>query len=118
MFHVPENYRRTSGKMKSTAAMGNNGLFEIPLEFGTAVCIASNGKGWEHVSVHMVLENGDQATPVWDEMCQVKDLFWDAQDVVVQFHPAETEYVNVHANVLHLWRPTKYRITTPPTELV
>lgn len=37
-------------------------------------------------------------------MCQVKDLFWDPEDWVVQFHPAHSEYVNNHPGVLHLWR--------------
>jgi hypothetical protein len=43
--------------------------------------------------------------PYWDEMEFVKELFWDEDDTVVQFHPAKSNYVNVNPNVLHLWRP-------------
>jgi hypothetical protein len=51
-------------------------------------------------------------------MCFIKDLFWDAEDVVIQYHPAKSEYVNMHENTLHLWRPVGKEIPTPPKELV
>ena len=42
----------------------------------------------------------------------VKDIFWDAEETVVQIHPKESEYVHSvgvgkekRENVLHLWRP-------------
>lgn len=110
--------------------------------------ICSDGSGaphieawqWEHVSVH-AYRGGDveshihhsflegtrpyttgrplqQRTPSWKEMAYVKRLCWDAEDVVVQFHPRESEYVNCHPHVLHLWRPRCAVIPTPPPELV
>ena len=51
-------------------------------------------------------------------MSYVKRLCWDAEDVVVQFHPRESEYVNCHPHVLHLWRPKHVEIPTPPSILV
>jgi hypothetical protein len=72
--------------------------------------IFSDGLGWEHVSV---------STPArWPEMCFVKALFWSPDDVVIQFHPAEAEYVNQHPNCLHLWRPQGVTLPTPPPILV
>ena len=56
--------------------------------------------------------------PTWEEMCKIKSLFWDEEDTVIQYHPAKTEYVNNHPNVLHLWRSIDQVIPTPPTELV
>jgi hypothetical protein len=50
-------------------------------------------------------------------MCFVKDLFWDVEEVVVQFHPKKSEYVN-NFRVLHLWRPTNGVFPTPPAILV
>lgn len=94
---------------------------------------------WEHASVHAYREslveqspfaaNGHRfnsglrrkiqtRTPTWKEMCYVKDLCWDGEDVVVQYHPRRSEYVNQHPNVLHLWRPKLGAIPTPPPELV
>ena len=120
MFHVPEKYRLVTGRMKSDASWGNNGAFLIPSkdrEGRQLAIIASDGMGWEHVSIHA--ERGKEScTPYWDEMCQVKSLFWDEEDVVMQLHPKRSEYVNMHPNTLHLWRPTGATIPTPPSILV
>jgi len=80
--------------------------------------IASKGKGWEHVSVsHFELKDKFDP-PTWEDMCFVKSLFWDKGDTVVQFHPKESEYVNMHPGVLHLWRPTRRKIKLPPSDFV
>jgi hypothetical protein len=68
---------------------------------------------WEHVSVS--LEN---RTPNWKEMCFVKEMFWDDEDTVIQFHPPKSRYVNTHPYCLHLWRPIKETIPLPPLEAV
>lgn len=65
--------------------------------------------GWEHVSVCPI--NGK--TPTWDDMCFVRDMFWEPEDTVVQFHPPKSEYVNIMDNCLHLWRPADGDIRTP-----
>lgn len=43
--------------------------------------------------------------PTWDEMCAIKELFFEPEEVVVQYHPAESQHVNIHPFCLHLWRP-------------
>jgi hypothetical protein len=120
MFHVPERYRIVTGRMKSNASLGNNGAFCIPspnFKGRLLLIIASDGMGWEHVSVHA--ERGKElATPYWDEMNYVKDLFWDSEDIVMQLHPKKSEYISLHPNTLHLWRPTSAEIPTPPSILV
>lgn len=87
-----------------------------------AIIKASSGHGWEHVSVHIRYRNGNgkvrMLTPTWRDMCFVKDLFWRKDEVVVQFHPSEENYINAHPNVLHLWRPLDAELPTPPTILV
>jgi hypothetical protein len=91
-----------------------NGFFIIELKHGQSVrVIASDGAGWEHVSV-----SRKDRTPTWDEMCQVKDMFWGPEDCVVQFHPPKSQYVNVHPNCLHLWRRVDSDFATPPMILV
>jgi hypothetical protein len=101
MFHVPEQCRVTTGPMRSDSSYGNNGQFWVKsLKFKRALMVqASDGMGWEHVSVSVY-----DRTPTWEEMCFVKNLFWDENDVVVQFHPAKSDYVNMHKYCLHLWR--------------
>jgi hypothetical protein len=51
-------------------------------------------------------------------MCFVKNLFWDPDECVVQFHPPESEYINNHPNVLHLWRNNRIRFPMPPSIMV
>jgi hypothetical protein len=113
MFHVPNEYRLTDGELASSNEDGNNGAFTIPFESFTLNVIVSDGMGWEHVSVSL-----SNRTPNWREMCFVKDLFWDEEDVVIQYHPAKSEYVNMHENTLHLWRPVDKDIPIPPKEMV
>jgi hypothetical protein len=78
-----------------------------------AKVIASDGEGWEHVSVSF-----PGRVPTWQEMCQAKDIFWNAEDRVVQYHPPESEYINDHPFVLHLWRPIDQDLPAPPMILV
>ena len=53
-----------------------------------------------------------------DEMCKLKADFFRDDEVVVQFHPAKSEYVNNLMNCLHLWRPTTKKLPLPPSILV
>jgi len=120
MFKAPEKYRLKTGMLASDSSYGNNGVFVLkfraPGGQPTIInCIASDGEGWEHVSVGL---QGRSIVPSWDIMCQVKDLFWDPEDCVVQFHPPRSQYVNYHPGVLHLWRPVNQNVETPPTILV
>ncbi len=117
MFKVPERYRVKLGKMGSDESYGNNGLFVLknPKLKRVLRVIASEGFGWEHVSVSL-----SHRTPSWPEMCFVKDLFWEPVDMVVQFHPVEEDYVNHHPYCLHLWRKCKTNdfCETPPIQLI
>jgi len=110
-FKVPEKFR---DKDYSTVSDGNNGYFVIPgASLGHhLVIIASDGLGWEHVSVSKKYE-----CPTWEEMCKVKDLFWDGEDVVIQYHPAKSTYVNNHPHCLHLWRPIGKDLPIPGVHL-
>lgn len=127
-FHVPEAARITDHPyLATTAAAGNNGAFTLasPEPGWELWMICSDGTEepdnpdfqWEHCSVHAA-NNSRLRTPTWKEMVFVKDLCWDAEDVVMQLHPAKSEYVNCHPHTLHLWRPKLQTIPTPPAILV
>ena len=121
MFHVPEASRlRTHPLLGSSSADGNNGAFFIgsPEPGWTLALICSDDEGWEHVSVRAVNDAGRSRTPSWKEMCWAKDVCWDAEDEVIQFHPRRSEYVNCHPHVLHLWRSTSVPIPRPEPALV
>lgn len=69
--------------------------------------------GWEHLSVSM-----PGKTPSWDQMCVMKNIFWNEDEACVEYHPKKEEYVNDHEYCLHIWKPTKVELPTPPTILV
>ena len=91
------------------------GAFKIKLEGSrlTFNVIASDGNGWDHVSV-----STEERCPKWNEMQQIKELFFRDDEVVMQLHPAESEYVNNHPHCLHLWRPHKQEIPLPNIAMV
>lgn len=60
-----------------------------------------NEEGNEHVSVSL---HGMKKLPTWEEMSEIKDIFWGDEENVVEIHPKKSEYVNI-GEVLHLWRP-------------
>lgn len=120
MFKAPEKYRVKKGRLASDKSYGANGAFYIPNAITKGrdlFCIASDGLGWEHVSVH-VENRGKERTPYWDEMNFIKDLFWDEEDAVIQIHAPKSEYVNRHENTLHLWRPIGVELHLPDKRMV
>lgn len=114
-FHVPEKFRITTGRYGSDSSYGNNGQFMVrSLKLNHPLCCqASDGGGWEHVSVSL-----PNRCPTWDEMNFIKDLFWDEEDCVMQLHPPNSEYVNNHQYCLHLWRPINQDIPMPDRRMV
>ena len=71
--------------------------------------VFSYGGGWEHLSV-----SRPNKTPTWDVMCKMKDIFWNDDEVCIEYHPKKSDYVNNHKNCLHIWKPIDQEIPTPP----
>jgi hypothetical protein len=109
-------HRVRSGPYASDDSYGFNGMFEFFVESTRVRCIASDGMGWEHVSVSM--PGHPSTTPKWNVMCAIKDLFWSEDHVVVQFHPRKSDYVNLHKGCLHLWRCLDREFPTPDPIMV
>jgi hypothetical protein len=124
MFHVPNQFRnRNHPTLHSEDSDGNNGVFIIPYQKKNILqyrVLASDGMGWEHVSVSIALPKHSMVLrcPSWEEMCYIKSLFWDEEDCVLQYHPAKSEYVNRHPYVLHLWRPIGQVIPIPDKSMI
>jgi hypothetical protein len=120
-------YRIREGQLASGDEIRNNGAFMLPpykagdqIMLGTEPfnnctlgVVVSDGEGWDHVSVSL-----PSRCPSWEEMCFVKDLFFEPHEVVMQLHPERAEYVNYHPHCLHLWRPQNRKIPTPPAVMV
>lgn len=105
-----DQYRIVLGRDKGDSY---NGFFKIKIKGETYTVIASNGEGWEHVSI-----SSKHKIPSWKTMCMLKDMFFEENEVVMQLHPAKENYVNNHPNCLHLWRPINSEIPIPPTYMV
>ncbi len=101
----------------------NPRLKKLPDSLGFEACVINTHEGpvdviftmdedgWEHVSVSPrgSKRDGVQPCPTWNQMCEVKDVFWDKDEGVVQFHPPEKYYLHGicgSTNILHLWKPT------------
>jgi hypothetical protein len=114
-----EAARVRDGDCGSDESYGMNGKFRLIGPNGAEMIIVSSDgydpivRGWEHVSVSLT-----NRAPNWREMSFVKDLFWDENETVVQFHPRSDQYVNYHPHCLHLWKNCKFEFVLPPTLLV
>ena len=113
-----DKWRIRRGPLSSDAG-DDFGAFFVPGPCGRDLkIIASSGDTslnilWEHVSVSLM-----NRTPNWEEMCFVKNLFWDEEEAVMQLHPPRSRWINNHNYCLHLWRPTNQEIPLPPDETV
>lgn len=108
-----EQYREYDREREIYGCTGDskNGIFRVMVGQRSFYCIVSNGGGWEHVSVTM---RNQKRCPTWDEMCAIKDIFFQPDECVVQYHPAQQDYVNLHPHCLHLWRPADGGFPRPP----
>jgi hypothetical protein len=101
-------------RFATSDADGNNGVFMIPQPgSGPLRVVASDGEGWEHVSVSL-----PSRCPTWEQMCLVKAAFWDDEDAVMELHAPRSSWVNNHQFCLHLWRPVDGAIPLPPSIMV
>ena len=114
-----EQYRFSWGVYQSKKG-DRYGLFKIPFEnrhlnIMVAPDFLESGvkTPWEHVSISL-----PNRCPNWKEMSYVKELFWDDEDIVVQFHPKKSEHVNMHDTCLHLWKWNEGEIPCPTSYLV
>lgn len=121
-----ERYRVRHGKLCSHTG-DTWGAFVIPRGERIYKVIVDDGRnpdvpeflrGWEHVSVSLMGQNNPTETPNWEDMCFIKDRFFEPEECVVQYHPPASVYVNVHPGVLHLWKPLFTEIPMPPQALV
>lgn len=139
-----EKFRVTKGALASTPKSGVVGAFIIPTNSISTLnktetlnqpghylqIISHDGKsgfyegkgegtGWEHVSVTVLHSpTGETYCPLWEQMAVVKQAFWTPEERVVQYHPKKSEYVDMHKDVLHLFRPLDTEVPSPPTDLL
>ena len=114
-FNFLNKHRVRVGHLASDESFGFTGAFCFVLYGAKIRVIASDGGGWKHVSAS--IEKSIEP-PNWKMMCAIKDMFWNDEDVVVQYHPKKSEYINNHLGCLHLWQPLNETVPTPPKSFV
>lgn len=63
---------------------------------------ANNYPDQEYKRVFMYV---DFRCPTWPEMVELANMFFNPGEIVIQFHPIASEYVNETKTALHLWEP-------------
>src|SRR6187399_954476 len=92
------------------------GVFMVPSihrERGMLRVVASDGDGWDHVSV-----SREDRTPTWEEMEQIFRLFFQSTETAFQLHVPAPDHINAHPYCLHLWRPHDVAIPRPDADMV
>jgi hypothetical protein len=99
-----------------------HGFVDWPGFKGTVIFGFDEAGKMEHVSVN---HYNRRKLPSWEDMCRLKDMFFRPDEMVVQIHPAEKNYLhgvgtlgNRLENVLHLRRPMdgNFEILNRPEE--
>lgn len=113
-------HRVASLELMLTGTHGDStcGVFVVPSlapmwrPLNVIACVAM---GWDHVSVST---HPGELAPMWEEMDHVKRLFFNDDEIVVQFHVPPAQHINNHRNCLHLWRKHGAAYELPPREMV
>ena len=71
--------------------------------------LASQDDDWDHVSVSL-----KNRCPNWEEMDYIKRLFFEDNELCVQFHVPVDRHISLHPFCLHLWRNKKIDYPLPP----
>jgi hypothetical protein len=103
-----------------------DGIYRIPHNWINKYIysvIFSSGMGWEHMSVTLLKVDKKKVKavdrcPTWEEMCFLKNIFWDLDECCVQYHPPMADYVSNHPHCLHIWRSTDKEMPSPPAVMV
>lgn len=98
---------------------GRDGIGGVIYDKNTRVklnFIMSWGAGWEHCSVSIT--DRYKRTPSWEQMCFIKNSFWNENECCVEYHPAKKDYVNNHEYCLHIWKPIEQELPMPPSIMV
>lgn len=109
--------RRDQHVLDSYGSFGNegNGAFIVPspIDQKPLRVVASNGAGWDHVSV-----SRETRCPNWHEMEHIARLFFRDDETAMQLHVPASEHVNHHPFTLHWWIPQDETIPRPPAIMV
>lgn len=99
----------TNSKVWNVMIVAGSGMGFVKLpDCGTCSVIFGSGEdGYEHISVS---PKHKFRIPSWEDMCVLKEIFFEDEEEVYQIHPKKSEYVNLSKNCLHLWKPIGHEL--------
>lgn len=100
---TPEQIAKTANLMiLKNDESGGIGVVEFGKFKGNVIWGRAEGGEYDHVSVA-----SPKRIPTWEELCKIKDMFFEDEEECYQVFPKKSEYVNVHKNCMHIWRDIK-----------
>jgi hypothetical protein len=111
--HVLKNYGSFGDHTCGAFLIPKNLRISLYRTHASINVVASSQLEWEHVSASCRVR-----TPLWEEMMIVHRLFFEDDEVTLQYCMPPTMHINNHPNVLHLWRPANLEIPHPPLYMV
>lgn len=130
---LPQQFK-TQGSPKK--ADGKYVIPHIKIDDYLFLVLASTGLGWDHVSI-TIWKNTYKKTridrktiktetipvnvercPTWEEMCFIKELFFEPTECAVQYHPPMADYISNHKWCLHIFKPQEMLLPMPPSVMV
>lgn len=108
-------YRAVKIEIELYGMRGNEvmGFFELPMGNTVFRVIATNGFGWDHVSVSL-----KHRCPTWEEMDKIYRRFFLPHERAMQVHVPADQHISNHPYCLHIWRPHDSNIPIPPADFV
>ena len=89
---------------------GFRGIISMPTWVGSVIC--TKGGGWFHTSVSPF---NKRIMPSYEDLCMIKDIFWNEEEDVIHVFPKKSQYVNNVTNCLHLWECYYKDMVLPPS---
>lgn len=68
---------------------------------------------WDHASI-----SRNDRCPTWEEMEQIKRLFFLPEEIAMQLHVPPADHISLHPYCLHIWRPCVVPVPLPPSWMV
>jgi len=108
-------FRRCDWELRAHGCVGDggNGCFIVPYHGAELCVIASNGGGWDHLSISLATR-----CPTWEEMEHIRKMFARAGEVWLQYGLPPAKHINAHPYCLHWWRPQHREVKLPPSYMV
>ena len=84
--HKLDQYRVPHPVWRQDSFFGSFKVFVSGRAFYVLASVDEISKGdlWEHISV---TPKNQKRCPTWDEMCAIKDMFFEDEEECIQFHP-------------------------------